>query len=35
MLKFDFLEKGLGTVSSPHSVGDYSRKIFVMEYSIN
>ena len=28
MLKFDFLEKGLGIVSSPHFMDDFSRKMF-------
>ena len=35
MLNFDFLEKGLGIVSLPHFVYDFSRKIFLMLYSIN
>ena len=35
MLNFDFLEKGLGIVSPPHFVYDFSRKIFLMLYSIN
>ena len=30
MLNFDFLEKGLGTVSPPHFVYDFSRKIVYM-----
>ena len=34
MLNFDFLEKGLGTVSPPHFVYHFSRKIFFMLYSI-
>ena len=34
-LNFDFLEKGLGLVSPPHSVHDFSRKMFLMLYSIN
>ena len=33
MLNFDFLEKGLGIVSRPHFVHDFSRKIFLMLYS--
>ena len=28
MLNFDFLEKGLGTVSGPHFMYDFSRKCF-------
>ena len=32
MLKFDFLEKGLRIVSTPHLVYDFSRKIFLMLY---
>ena len=35
MLNFDFLEKGLGIVSPPHFVYDFSRKMFFMSYSIN
>ena len=35
MLNFDFLEKGLGIVSSPHFVYDFSRKMFRMFHSIN
>ena len=35
MLNFDFLEKGLGVVSSPYFVYDVSRKMFLMLYSIN
>ena len=35
MLNFDFLEKGLGIVSPPHTAYDFSRKIFLMLYSIN
>ena len=34
-LNFDFLEKGLGIVSTPHFVYDFSRKIFLMLYFIN
>ena len=33
MLKFDCLEKGLGIVSPPHFVYDFSRKIFIILYS--
>ena len=33
MLNFDFLEKVLGTVSSPHFVYNFSRKIFLKLYS--
>ena len=35
MLNIDFLEKGLELVSSPHIVYDFSRKMFLMLYSIN
>ena len=35
MLNFDFLEKDLGIVSSPHFVYDFSRKMLLMLYSIN
>ena len=35
MLKFDFLEKGLGIVSLPHFVYDFSWKMFLILYSIN
>ena len=35
MLNFDFLEKGLGTVLPPNFVYDFSRKIFLMLYSVN
>ena len=35
MLNFNFSEKGLGLVSQPHFVNDFSRKIFPMLYSIN
>ena len=34
MLNFDLLEKGLGTISPPHLVYDFSRKMFLMLYSI-
>ena len=33
MLNFDFLEKGLGIVSPPHFVYDFSRKMFLKLYS--
>ena len=35
MLNFDFLEKGLEIVSSQHLVYDFSRKMFLVLYSIN
>ena len=35
MLKFDNLQKGLGIVSPPHFVYDFSRKMFFMLYSVN
>ena len=35
MSNFDFLEKGLEIVSPPYFVHDFSRKIFLMLYSIN
>ena len=35
MLKFDFLDKGLGIVSPAHFVYDFSTKIFLMLNSIN
>ena len=35
MLNFDFLEKGLGVVSPPLFLYDFSRKTFLMLYSIN
>ena len=35
MLNFDFLNKGLGIVSSAHFVNDFSTKMFLMLYSIN
>ena len=35
MLNFDFLEKGLGIVSSPPFGYDFSRKMFPMLYSNN
>ena len=35
MLNLDFLEKDLGIVPSPHFVYDFSRKVFLMLYSIN
>ena len=34
-LKFDFLEKSIGTVSPPHFEYDFLRKIFLVLYSIN
>ena len=35
MLNFHFLEKGLGIVSPPHFVHDFSRRMFLMLYSLN
>ena len=35
MLTLNFSEKGLGIVSPPHFVYDFSRKIILMLYSIN
>ena len=35
MLNFDILEKGPEIISPPHFVYDFSRKIFLMLYSIN
>ena len=35
MLNFVFLEKGLGLVSPPHFVYEYSRKNYLVLYSIN
>ena len=35
MLNVDFLEKYLGIVSFPHFVFNFSRKMFLMLYSIN
>ena len=35
MFNFNFSEKGLGLVSPPHFVYDFSRKMFLMLYSIN
>ena len=35
MFNFDIVEKGLGIVSPPHFVYDFSRKILLMLYSIN
>ena len=35
MLNFDFSEKGLELVSPPHSVNDFSRKMFIMLQSTN
>ena len=34
MLNFDFLGKGLGIVSPPHFVHNFSRKMFLMLYCI-
>ena len=35
MLNFDFLEEGLGTVSAPHFLYDFPRKVFLLLHSIN
>ena len=35
MLNFDLPEKGLGLVSPPYFVYDFSRKMFLMLYAIN
>ena len=35
MLNIEFLGKGLGTVSLPHFTYDFSRKMFIVLYSIN
>ena len=35
ILNFNFPEKGLRLVSPPHFVYDFSRKMFIMLYSIN
>ena len=35
ILNFQFLEKGLGIVSPPYFVYDFSRKIYLMLYSIS
>ena len=35
MLNFNLLEKDLGIVSLPYFVYDFSRKMFLMLYSIN
>ena len=35
ILNFNFSEKGLGLVSPPHFVYDFSRKMFLMLHSIN
>ena len=35
MLNFDFLGKGLGIVSPAHFVYNFSKKMFLMLYSIN
>ena len=34
MVNFNFLEKGLETISPPHFVHDFARKMFLMLYSI-
>ena len=34
-MNFDFLDKGLGTVSAGHFVNDFSTKMLLMLYSIN
>ena len=35
MLNFDFLDKGLENVSTPHFVYEFSTKMFLMPYSVN
>ena len=35
MLNFDFWENGLGIVSPPHFVYEFSRRMFLLLYSIN
>ena len=35
MLNFDFFKKGLGIVSAPNFVYDFSRKTFLKFYSTN
>ena len=35
ILNFNFREKGLGLVTPPYLVYDFSRKMFLMLYSIN
>ena len=35
MLNFEFVEKGLGLVSPPHVVYDFSRQLFLMLYARN
>ena len=35
MVNTDFLDKGLGIVSPAHFAHDFSRKMFLMLYSIN
>ena len=35
VFNFDFLEKGLGIVSPPHFVNDFSIKTFLVLYSMN
>ena len=34
MLNFDFLDKGLGIVSPPHFVYDFSTKMYLMLHSV-
>ena len=34
MLNFDILEEGLGRVSPPHCIYDFSIQVFLMLYSI-
>ena len=34
MLNFDFVEKGLGVVSLPHFVYDFSRKMLLIYYTL-
>ena len=35
MLNFEFLDKGLGIVSTAYFAYDFSTKVFLMLYSIN
>ena len=35
MLNFNFSEKGLGLVSPPHFVYDFSKKMFLVLHSVN
>ena len=35
MINFDFLDKGVGIVSSAYFVNDFSTKRYLMLYSIN